>query len=287
MSVFDTRDHDQRVQGLEAAVAAARRGDLVVLPTDTWYGVGTDAFSVSGVTKLLNAKGRGRSHSVPVLVAGPSVLHAVANEITDDTEALVQAFWPGGLTLIVPANPTLSWDLGGPDEYLAIRMPLHPVALELLRKVGPMAVTGANVTGLPVATTVDEARDQFGSTVPVYLDGGPAASTQPSTAIDMTGPVPRLVREGSIPIEHLLEVVPHLDLGEFAPRLEAAGYQATQPGPVDEADPADVEAEPAGPVEPAPAEPAPAEPAPADATEYPPAPDTTSAAPAPDNEESA
>jgi tRNA threonylcarbamoyl adenosine modification protein (Sua5/YciO/YrdC/YwlC family) len=240
MSVFDTRDHDARTQGLEAAVAAARRGDLVVLPTDTLYGVGTDAFSVSGVTKLLNAKGRGRSHSVPVLVAGPSVLHAVASEITEETDALVQAFWPGGLTLIVPANPTLSWDLGGPDTNLAIRMPLHPVALELLRKVGPMAVSGANVTGLPVATTVDAARDQFGSSVSVYLDGGPAVSEQPSTAIDLTDAVPRLVREGSIPIEHLLDVVPNLDLGEFASKLEAVGYQSTQP-----AEPSDIDDEPA------------------------------------------
>jgi len=239
VSVFDTRDHDQRTQGLEAAVAAARRGDLVVLPTDTLYGVGTDAFSLSGVTKLLNAKGRGRSHSVPVLVSGSQVLHAVAGEITDDTVALVQAFWPGALTLIVPASGSLSWDLGGPDTSLAIRMPLHPVALELLRSVGPMAVSGANVTGLPVATTIDEARAQFGATVSAYLDAGPAASTVPSTAIDLTGAVPRLVREGGIPVAHLLEVIPHLDLGEFAPRLEAESYDTTLPDDSDGAEPAD------------------------------------------------
>jgi len=229
VSVFDTRTHDERTQGLAAATEAARRGDLIVLPTDTFYGLGTDAFSVPAVTKLLNAKGRGRSHSVPVLVSGPAVLQAVAGEITDDTEALVQAFWPGGLTLIVPGRPTLSWDLGGPDANIAIRMPLHPVALELLRAVGPMAVTGANVVGFPVADSIDAARDQFGGSVSVYLDAGPVLSMTPSTAIDLTGPVPRLVRLGQIPVEHLLEVVPHLDLGEFAPRLKDATVDEVAP----------------------------------------------------------
>jgi tRNA threonylcarbamoyl adenosine modification protein (Sua5/YciO/YrdC/YwlC family) len=244
MSVFDTRDHDQRSQGLEAATAAARRGDLIVLPTDTFYGIGTDAFSVSGVTKLLNAKGRGRSHSVPVLVAGAQVLHAVAGEVSDDAEVLVQAFWPGALTLVVPPSNTLKWDLGGPETSLSIRMPLHPVALELLRAVGPMAVSGANVTGLPIATTIDEARSQFGASVAIYLDAGPSASTVASTAIDLTGPVPRLVREGPIPVAHLLEVVPHLDLGEFAPRLEAADYDTTLSNDADDAATDDESADP-------------------------------------------
>src|SRR5207342_200711 len=154
---------------------AARRGQLVVLPTDTVYGLGCDAFSASGVRSLLAAKGRGRDMPVPVLVGSPRTLDGLAATLTQQVRDLVEAFWPGPLTVVCRQAPSLVWDLGDTGGTVAVRMPLHPVAIELLRVVGPMAVSSANKSGQPPATTLDEAAGQLGDEVDVYLDGGPCA----------------------------------------------------------------------------------------------------------------
>lgn len=209
---FDCADADERQRGLAQAAAAARRSELIVLPTDTVYGLGCDAFAEGAVASLLEAKGRGRDMPVPVLVGSPRVLDGLASGVTQRVRDLVEAFWPGALTLVCLAQTTLTWDLGDSRGTVAIRMPLHPVAIELLREVGPMGVSSANRSGQPPATTVDEAADQLGDSVSVYLDGGPTDAAVPSSIVDVTGPVPVLLRAGAIDADSLRTVVPDLEL---------------------------------------------------------------------------
>lgn len=208
---FDMAVATERSIGLEQAADAVRRGELVVLPTDTVYGIGTDAFSPDAVAELLAAKGRGRDMPVPVLVGSPRTLDGIATGLSPTARALVEAFWPGGLTLVARAQPSLRWDLGDTGGTVAVRMPLHPVAIELLTATGPMAVSSANISGKPPATTVDEAIEQLGEAVSVYLDGGPSGEPVPSTIVDVSGPVPRLLRAGALDVATLREVAPDLE----------------------------------------------------------------------------
>jgi len=207
---FDTSDPSARTAGLEAAASAARRGDLVVLPTDTVYGVGCDAFTPHGVAALLAAKGRGRDMPVPVLVGSPDTVEGLAYGLTKAARDLIEAFWPGALTVVVRHQPSLAWDLGDAAGTVALRMPLHPVAIELLRIVGPMGVSSANRSGSPAATTYAEAHDQLGDSVAVYLDAGTSGEAVPSTIVDATGTVPRLLRLGALDLETLRSVCPDL-----------------------------------------------------------------------------
>ena len=203
---YDMADPVERRTGLDVAASAVRRGDLVVLPTDTVYGLGTDAFSPEAVSGLLQAKGRGRDLPVPVLVGSPRTLDGIATSLSDSARSLVEAFWPGGLTLVCRAQPSLQWDLGDTGGTVAVRMPLHPVAIELLTATGPMAVSSANRSGMAPATTVDEAIEQLADAVSVYLDGGPAGDPVPSSIVDVTGAVPRLLRAGAVAESTLREV---------------------------------------------------------------------------------
>ena len=203
---FDCADPAQRTEGLAAAVTAVLGGELVVLPTDTVYGVGADAFSPAAVTRLLTAKGRGRDMPPPVLVGTVRAAEALVEDLGTDGRQLIDEFWPGGLTIVCRAARTLSWDLGDTKGTVAIRMPEHPVALDLLRETGPMAVSSANATGSAAATTAAEARDHLGESVSVYLDGGPSISAVASTIVDLTGPQPRLLRRGAISVGRLREV---------------------------------------------------------------------------------
>lgn len=205
---YDCSDPGQRSAGLKAAVDAVRRGELVVLPTDTVYGIGAEAFSPAAVTGLLAAKGRGRDMPPPVLVGTVRAATALIEDLSDTGKGFIEEFWPGGLTLVCRVSRTLSWDLGETRGTVAVRMPLHPVALDLLKETGPLAVSSANISGMPAATTADEAEDQLGDKVAVYLDGGPAGGGVPSTIVDLTGLVPRLLRAGAIPVDRLNAVAP-------------------------------------------------------------------------------
>ncbi|HSN05811.1 MAG TPA: L-threonylcarbamoyladenylate synthase [Candidatus Angelobacter sp.] len=207
---FDTSVPDERDRGIEAAASAARRGDLVVLPTDTVYGLGCDAFSGSGVSRLLAAKGRGRDMPVPVLVGSPDTIEGLAFGLSTAARDLVEAFWPGALTVVVRHQPSLAWDLGDAEGTVALRMPLHPVAIELLQVVGPMAVSSANRSGSAPATSCAEAEAQLGESVAVYLDGGTSGEAVPSSIVDVSGPVPRLLRLGAVDLGTLREVCPDL-----------------------------------------------------------------------------
>jgi tRNA threonylcarbamoyl adenosine modification protein (Sua5/YciO/YrdC/YwlC family) len=207
--MLDCTDPRTRSVAVAAAAQAVEAGSVVVLPTDTLYGIGADAFNPAAVTSLLAAKGRGRDMPVPVLVGSWSTIDGLVGHVTAEARELIEAFWPGGLTLIVEHAPSLAWDLGDARGTVAIRMPLHAVALELLDITGPMAVSSANRTAMPPAATAQEAYDQLGELVAVYLDGGPVPIGRPSTIIDMTGEVPRLVRAGALSLEEIREVVPH------------------------------------------------------------------------------
>jgi L-threonylcarbamoyladenylate synthase len=211
-ALYDCADTQQRETGIAAAVTAVQQGGLVVLPTDTVYGIGADAFAPLAVTALLAAKGRGRNMPPPVLVGSVRAAAALAESLGAFGQDLIDEFWPGPLTLVFRATPTLKWDLGDTLGTVAVRMPLHPVALELLRKTGPMAVSSANRHGFPAATTAAEAQSQLGAAVSVYLDGGPCTDNVPSTIVDLTGTVPRMLRAGVITIDQLRKVVPMIDL---------------------------------------------------------------------------
>jgi L-threonylcarbamoyladenylate synthase len=203
---YDCADDVQRAEGLAAAATAVLRGELVVLPTDTVYGLGADAFSPAAVQALLAAKRRGRDMPSPVLVGTVRAAAALVEDLGPYGQVLIDEFWPGGLTLVCRAARTLSWDLGDTKGTVAIRMPQDPLALELLQETGPMAVSSANLSGKPSPTTAAEARDQLGEAVAVYLDGGPVAGGVASTIVDLTGAQPRLLRRGAISIGKLREV---------------------------------------------------------------------------------
>jgi tRNA threonylcarbamoyl adenosine modification protein (Sua5/YciO/YrdC/YwlC family) len=209
-AVFDCSEAAGRERGLAAAERAVKYGELVVLPTDTVYGIGADAFSASAVDGLLAAKRRGRDMPVPVLVGAWSTVEGLVDTLPPAADRLRKAFWPGGLTLVVRHASSLVWDLGDAFGTVAVRMPMDPVALELLGRTGPLAVSSANVSGSPPAVTCEQAREQLGDAVSVYLDGGASGEPVPSTIIDCTVDPPRLLRAGALSVEDLRSEVPDL-----------------------------------------------------------------------------
>lgn len=206
VNLRDTTSENTWGPAIDEAVNALGRGGLVVLPTDTVYGIGADAFDADAVAALLAAKGRGRQMPPPVLVPDARTLDGLATEVPEGVRELVGAFWPGGLTVICRAQPSLAWDLGETRGTVALRMPDHPAALALLRRTGPLAVSSANRTGSPAATTAMEAADQLGDAVAVYLDGGLAPGGVASTIVDATGDELRVVRAGAIAVADLQSV---------------------------------------------------------------------------------
>jgi len=204
---FATDDPTEREAGIANAALAVQRGRLVVLPTDTVYGVGADAFSPAAVTRLLDAKGRGRDMPPPVLVSATTTLDALAVGVPTYARALVEELWPGPLTLVCRQQPSLQWDLGDTRGTVAVRMPDHEVALELLARTGPLAVSSANRSGMPAATDADAAEQMLGDSVEVILDGGTSPGGEASTIVDVTGEVGRVLRLGAVSLERLNEIV--------------------------------------------------------------------------------
>lgn len=215
--VFDCREEDQLLAGLRHARQAIARGELVVVPTDTVYGLAADAFSPQAVQRLLDAKGRGRNQPPPVLVSGRPMLSALVEEVPEAVERLVAEFWPGGLTIVLPAQPSLSWDLGDTMGTVAVRMPDRRVTLELLADTGPLAVSSANLTGQRTAISAIDAEAMLGESVAVYLDDGASRTGIASTIIDATSLVARepdaapgrvrILRDGAIDREDLARVL--------------------------------------------------------------------------------
>lgn len=207
---YNCNDASVRTSAIASAAHSVASGQLVVLPTDTVYGIGADAFDHQAVAGLLAAKGRGRDMPVPVLVGSWATIEGLSASVSDRTWDLIEAFWPGGLTLVVEHAPSLAWDLGDSRGTVAIRMPLHPVAIELLEVTGPMAVSSANRSGQPAALSAEQAREQLGDEVAVYLDGGVAVTGVASTIVDVTAEIPRILRAGAVGADALRAVVPEI-----------------------------------------------------------------------------
>jgi L-threonylcarbamoyladenylate synthase len=204
---FATESAEDRESAIEAASLAIQRGDLVVLPTDTVYGVAADAFDPAAVSSLLAAKGRGREMPPPVLVSAISTIDALAVNIPSYARALVEEFWPGPLTLVCHQQASLQWDLGDTRGTVAVRMPNHDIALEILERTGPLAVSSANRTGMPAATDAEQAMEMLGEEVAVIVDGGASPGSEASTIVDATGPQGRILRRGALSLETLNKVL--------------------------------------------------------------------------------
>ncbi|WP_342454488.1 L-threonylcarbamoyladenylate synthase [Ornithinimicrobium cryptoxanthini] len=231
--IVDATDPDQVDDALEQAAQVVRAGKVLVLPTDTVYGVGADAFDQVAVAMVLAAKHRGREMPPPVLVGSTRTVDGLATELPMYAKILIRHFWPGALTIVVRAQPTLAWDLGETNGTVALRMPDDAVALRLLSEVGPMAVTSANVTGQPPATTALEAQAQLGGAVALYLDGGVRADSSASTIVDCTGEEPIVLRHGALPAERLREVLGATVLHDSPP--SAADEETVADGDADAA----------------------------------------------------
>jgi L-threonylcarbamoyladenylate synthase len=229
--VIDCRTDEGLAKGIAAAVKAVRSGELVVLPTDTVYGVGVDAFAPDAVTAVLAAKGRGREMPPPVLIPTAQTVYGLATSVPAYARVLMQAFWPGPMTLVLLAQTSLMWDLGDTNGTVALRMPKHDTALALLDRVGPMAVTSANVSGQPPAKTIQDAAAQLGSAVTVYLDAGPCTDALPSTILDCTGEAPVILRAGAISAGEVQRVLGDVELGNQQPAPAASG--PTSEGPME------------------------------------------------------
>jgi L-threonylcarbamoyladenylate synthase len=233
--VYDCTTESGRAEGVAKAVEAVRGGEVVVIPTDTVYGIGADAFSEDAVAAVLAAKGRGRDMPPPVLVPNVRTVDGLATEVPPWARDLIKVFWPGPLTLVFKAQSSLMWDLGDTNGTVALRMPQDDIALEVLAEVGPMAVTSANLTGEPAATSITEAAAQLGAAVKVYLDGGPRTENTPSTIVDCTGDRPEVLRVGALSEERIAEVLDaHFPpetaadaTGEAPPAADATGENPT------------------------------------------------------------
>ena len=206
-SRYTVDDPEEREKAVESATLSIRRGELVVLPTDTVYGIGADAFDPAAVRRLLQAKGRGRDMPPPVLVSSATTLDALAVGVPEWARALVAEFWPGPLTLVCRQQSSLQWDLGDTRGTVAVRVPDHDVAREVLERTGPMAVSSANLTGSPAATDADAAEEMLGDAVSTIIDAGPTPGETPSTIVDATGEEPRVLREGALTIDDLRRVL--------------------------------------------------------------------------------
>lgn len=240
---FDCSDDTQRRDGIAAAATAIRAGQLVILPTDTVYGVAADAFTPRAITGLLAAKGRGRAMPVPVLIADVDTLEGVAAHLSSAARLLTRACWPGGLTIVVEHPPSLAWDLGDGKGAVAVRVPDDDLARDLLRETGPLGVSSANLSGRPPARTADEAIDQLGDVIAVVLDDGPRTDGEASTIVDCTVEPPRVLRVGAVPESRLHYLVPTLRT------VAAVPDPPPHPPPPDPAPPPEPTAAPTSPKE--------------------------------------
>lgn len=255
-ATYKCADQESMVAAIDHAARVMADGECIVMPTDTVYGIGCDAFSPMGVQTLLGAKGRTRQMPPPVLIADPGVLDGLADQVSDDARALAEAFWPGALTLVCWAQPTLGWDLGETHGTVALRVPDDGVARQVLERVGPMAVSSANLTGMSAALTADEAQEMLQDRVALYLDDGarPTAEHQadnpgglPSTIVDCTGDVPVVLRLGAIGLDELRSVVPTVDGGDHSADDSTAGSTAhREDNETDDHDGSDVPSERSG-----------------------------------------
>jgi L-threonylcarbamoyladenylate synthase len=198
---------DEQTEAIDAAVAALQAGELVVVPTDTVYGIAADAFDKGAVAGLLAAKGRGRSMPPPVLISNVATLDALATRIPDWARSLVEELWPGALTVVFHQQPSLQWDLGEARQTVAVRIPDSDILRRIIDRVGPLATSSANRTTKPAATNADQADEMLGKMVKAIIDGGESPVGEASTIISATGDEPKVLREGAISIDRINEII--------------------------------------------------------------------------------
>lgn len=230
MDIRNCADGEHLSGALDSAALVISQGRLIVMPTDTVYGVGADAFNPAAVANLLAAKGRGRDMPPPVLVAGQDMAQALADALPEAASILIEKFWPGALTIIVNAQPALAWDLGDTRGTVALRMPDSDIALQLLERTGPLAVSSANTTGNPAATDAATAAEMLGESVSLYLDGGDAPGQVASTIVDLTGTPARILRQGAISREDIAALI------DLEPEAEQAAAEDGGEGPAERTD---------------------------------------------------
>ncbi|MGH3352539.1 MAG: L-threonylcarbamoyladenylate synthase [Nocardioides sp.] len=219
---------DEQTEAIDAAVAALQAGELVVVPTDTVYGVAADAFDKGAVAGLLAAKGRGRSMPPPVLISNVATLDALATRIPDWARALVEELWPGALTVVFHQQPSLQWDLGEARQTVAVRIPDSEILRKIIDRVGPLATSSANRTTKPAATNADQADEMLGRMVKAIIDGGESPGGEASTIIAATGDDPEVLREGAISVERIDEILAEHDVAIRRPG-EPEAVETSQP----------------------------------------------------------
>ena len=183
---------------VEEALRVLAQGKPIGIPTDTVYGLAVDPFRPGATDRLFAAKRRPRDVNLPVLVSGRDQAETLAIALPEGACALMERYWPGPLTVVLPSRPDLTADLGNDEATGGVRCPAHPVPLPLCRAAGPQAKTSANRHGQPTLVTAADVVAAFGGAVPVVLDGGPCEGL-PSTVVDCTGQEPKLLREGRVP----------------------------------------------------------------------------------------
>ena len=214
--VYDCSVDTDLLTGFRLSKVSLDRNELVVLPTDTVYGIAANDFSAKGVEALLNAKGRDRTMPPPVLIPKVETMSALAADLPLVANQLAAAFWPGALTMVLKAQRSLEWDLGETRGTVALRVPDHKITLALLEDVGPLAVSSANLTGKDAAVNVQQAVEHFGDKVAVYLDGGASPKGEASTILDLTqvrdGEPIRVLRKGAITLDRIRSVIGNVEL---------------------------------------------------------------------------
>ena len=205
--IYDCSLDTDLLTGMRLEKVSLGRNELVVLPTDTVYGIASDAFSAEGVKALLAAKGRGPQSPPPVLIGTVQTMQALAEDVPDVANRLAATFWPGALTMILKSQSSLTWDLGETKGTVALRMPDHKIALALLQETGPLAVSSANLTGQPAATTCQQAEQYLGESVAVYLDGGNSPKGEASTTFDLPDFVDSYDSDGKITTTGKIKIV--------------------------------------------------------------------------------
>jgi L-threonylcarbamoyladenylate synthase len=197
VAIVDAKGNPPPAGAIKLAAEALAAGDIVGIPTDTVYGLAADPFHSGASDRLFRVKGRPRRLDLPVLVAGEEQALSLCTAVPSVARRLMERFWPGPLTLVLPRRPDLVADLGEDDATIGVRCPAHPVPLAICAAVGPVATTSANRHGSPPLTDAQAVVLELGEEVAVVLDGG-TCSGAPSSVVDCTGEDPKELRQGPL-----------------------------------------------------------------------------------------
>ena len=193
-------------QAIDQAAEIIQAGGVLAFPTDTVYGIGVSVFNKEAIEKIYQVKGRSSLKAIPILISDPGEKDLVTPPARDAVQKIINHFWPGALTLVLPLLPGLPDNLS-PTPTVGLRVPDHQLTRDLLRKTGPLAATSANLSGQPSALTADEVLLQLEGRIDLVLDGGPAPGGQASTVLDCTGDTLKVLREGPIKWEKIQQII--------------------------------------------------------------------------------